>query len=228
MEKQSDDADFDLAADDEIADIEFESDGAIEAAPELTAAPANADLSDEEDNLLDFDFDLSVDEDEADVSVTSTVENFQVSKDASAGNEVDFDFSVVDDEPEPIAAPGSQDDAEEEDFDFDVEIFDLDVQEEAEPPAKTAVAPADDLEDLQFVDETLLDSIEKTAAQFSESDDDGFEYLSDTDEAATKLDLARAYYEMGDSAGAREILEEVLREGNDDQVMDARDLLSKL
>jgi FimV-like protein len=33
---------------------------------------------------------------------------------------------------------------------------------------------------------------------------------------------------MGDSAGAREILEEVLREGNDDQVMDARDLLSKL
>jgi len=228
VEKQSDDADFDLAADDEIADIEFESDGAIEAAPELTAAPANADLSDEEDNLLDFDFDLSVDEDEADVSVTSTVENFQVSKDASAGNEVDFDFSVVDDEPEPIAAPGSQDDAEEEDFDFDVEIFDLDVQEEAEPPAKTAVAPADDLEDLQFVDETLLDSIEKTAAQFSESDDDGFEYLSDTDEAATKLDLARAYYEMGDSAGAREILEEVLREGNDDQVMDARDLLSKL
>ena len=74
----------------------------------------------------------------------------------------------------------------------------------------------------------MLDSLEKPAAQFSENDDDDFEYLSDADEAATKLDLARAYYEMGDSAGAREILEEVLREGNDDQVMDARDLLSKL
>ena len=195
----------------------------------LFRSPAKADSSDEEDNLLDFDFDLSVDEDDSDISVVSAVESLEVSKDTPAGNEVDFDFSVVEDEPVPGAAPGSQDYPDEEvDFDFDAEIFDLDVEEEAVPPAETAVAPADDLEDLQFVDETLLDSIEKTAVQFSDSDDDGFEYLSDTDEAATKLDLARAYYEMGDSAGAREILEEVLREGNDDQVMDARDLLSKL
>jgi len=229
LEKQSVDVEFDLSADDENANLEFDTDGAIEKAPELTAAPAKADSSDEEDNLLDFDFDLSVDEDDSDISVVSAVESLEVSKDTPAGNEVEFDFSVVEDEPVPVAAPGSQDYPDEEvDFDFDAEIFDLDVEEEAVPPADTAVAPADDLEDLQFVDETLLDSIEKTAVQFSDSDDDGFEYLSDTDEAATKLDLARAYYEMGDSAGAREILEEVLREGNDDQVMDARDLLSKL
>jgi len=234
LEKQSVDVEFDLSADDENANLEFDTDGAIEKAPELTAAPAKADSSDEEDNLLDFDFDLSVDEDDSDISVVSAVESLEASKDTPAGNEVDFDFSVVEDEPvpvaaPPVAAPGSQDYPDEEvDFDFDAEIFDLDVEEEAVPPAETAVAPADDLEDLQFVDETLLDSIEKTAVQFSDSDDDGFEYLSDTDEAATKLDLARAYYEMGDSAGAREILEEVLREGNDDQVMDARDLLSKL
>jgi FimV-like protein len=37
------------------------------------------------------------------------------------------------------------------------------------------------------------------------------------DEVGTKLDLARAYLEMGDKEGAREILNEVLAEGNDSQ-----------
>jgi pilus assembly protein FimV len=89
---------------------------------------------------------------------------------------------------------------------------------------------ADQFDDLQFVDDSLLDSLEKPGAEKStvEDDDEIFEYLSDADEAATKLDLARAYFEMGDSDGAREILEEVLREGNEDQIKDASTLLSKL
>ena len=36
-------------------------------------------------------------------------------------------------------------------------------------------------------------------------------------DVATKLDLARAYQEMGDNAGAREILEEVIAEGDEQQ-----------
>ena len=36
-------------------------------------------------------------------------------------------------------------------------------------------------------------------------------------DAATKLDLAKAYQEMGDVEGAREILQEVLHEGDDEQ-----------
>jgi pilus assembly protein FimV len=93
-----------------------------------------------------------------------------------------------------------------------------------------SLAKAADYNDLQFVDETVLSSLEKPEADKAavEDDDDVFEYLSDADEAATKLDLARAYFEMGDSDGAREILEEVLREGDEDQVKDARTLLSKL
>ncbi|MEZ5528202.1 MAG: FimV/HubP family polar landmark protein, partial [Gammaproteobacteria bacterium] len=59
-------------------------------------------------------------------------------------------------------------------------------------------------------------------------DEEDLDFLSDTDEAATKLDLARAYFEMGDKAGAREILEEVVKEGNEEQVKDARELLDKL
>ena len=47
-------------------------------------------------------------------------------------------------------------------------------------------------------------------------------------DAATKLDLAKAYQEMGDLEGAREILQEVLHEGDDQQKSEAQSLLSKL
>ena len=47
-------------------------------------------------------------------------------------------------------------------------------------------------------------------------------------DAATKLDLAKAYQEMGDVEGAREILQEVLHEGDDQQKVEAQGLLSKL
>ena len=50
----------------------------------------------------------------------------------------------------------------------------------------------------------------------------------DMDEVATKLDLARAYLEMGDKEGAREILQEVLNEGNDSQKTDARSIMGGL
>ena len=48
------------------------------------------------------------------------------------------------------------------------------------------------------------------------------------DEVGTKLDLARAYVEMGDKEGAREILNEVLAEGSDNQKADAKGMLSSL
>jgi pilus assembly protein FimV len=47
-------------------------------------------------------------------------------------------------------------------------------------------------------------------------------------DAATKLDLAKAYQEMGDTDGAREILQEVLHEGDEQQKSEARGLLAKL
>ena len=47
-------------------------------------------------------------------------------------------------------------------------------------------------------------------------------------DAATKLDLAKAYQEMGDVEGAREILQEVLHEGDDQQKAEAQGLLAKL
>ncbi|WP_166259829.1 FimV/HubP family polar landmark protein [Marinobacter salicampi] len=59
-------------------------------------------------------------------------------------------------------------------------------------------------------------------------EEDDFDFLSGTDEAATKLDLARAYVEMGDADGARDILEEVAIEGTDEQKAEAKDMLNNL
>ena len=47
-------------------------------------------------------------------------------------------------------------------------------------------------------------------------------------EVGTKLDLARAYMDMGDPEGARSILEEVLVEGSASQKAEARRLVDSL
>jgi pilus assembly protein FimV len=51
---------------------------------------------------------------------------------------------------------------------------------------------------------------------------------SEMNEVATKLDLARAYLDMGDPDGARSILGEVVEEGNEAQREEARQLLDSL
>jgi pilus assembly protein FimV len=45
---------------------------------------------------------------------------------------------------------------------------------------------------------------------------------------STKLDLARAYLDMGDEEGARQILEEVLIEGSEEQKTEASVLLERI
>jgi pilus assembly protein FimV len=52
--------------------------------------------------------------------------------------------------------------------------------------------------------------------------------LASSDEVATKLDLARAYIEMGDPEGARSILDEVMQEGDAAQKSEAQGMLQKM
>ena len=48
------------------------------------------------------------------------------------------------------------------------------------------------------------------------------------DAIGTKLDLAKAYLDMGDPEGARSMLDEVMSEGNDSQKDEARKLLAEI
>lgn len=81
-------------------------------------------------------------------------------------------------------------------------------------------------------DELNIDSYssdESTLADLSDEDmDSELDFLADADEAATKLDLARAYIDMGDTEGAKDILAEVMNEGNEEQRDEANELLGRI
>ncbi len=83
-----------------------------------------------------------------------------------------------------------------------------------------------DLEDLEFEPVARNDAKPRTTGVAAEADD-AFEFLNEEDAATTKLDLARAYIDMGDEDGAREILTEVLQEGSTEQQQTANELLAK-
>ncbi|HEX3897086.1 MAG TPA: FimV/HubP family polar landmark protein [Rudaea sp.] len=54
------------------------------------------------------------------------------------------------------------------------------------------------------------------------------DFFAGEDTIGTKLDLARAYLDMGDPEGARSMLDEVMSEGNDNQKGEARKLLAEI
>jgi pilus assembly protein FimV len=131
--------------------------------------------------------------------------------------------------------------------DLDVELDDLGLDKQA--PAESALnvadnysaeaapvldATEDELAEDDIFEQALSDFSAESLAQDEEanlSDDDmdaELDFMADADEAATKLDLARAYMDMGDNEGARDILAEVAHEGNEQQRAEAVDLLSRI
>ena len=80
----------------------------------------------------------------------------------------------------------------------------------------------DDLDDLGF----LSDNNEVEIESVDEIEEGGL--LPNNDETATKLELAYAYQKMGDIEGSKEILQEVIKEGNDEQVKEATQLMASL
>ncbi len=90
-----------------------------------------------------------------------------------------------------------------------------------EDTSTTATASAD--EGLDFDIENFGDLGD---AEPAEATQDG--ELAELDEVSTKLDLARAYIDMGDPDGARSILDEVLEEGSDEQKNEAQDIMAKI
>lgn len=58
--------------------------------------------------------------------------------------------------------------------------------------------------------------------------EDEYDYLGSEEGIAAKIDLARAYHDMGDIAQAREVLQDVLKVGNTEQKQAAAELLSQI
>ncbi|WP_339722573.1 FimV/HubP family polar landmark protein [Marinomonas primoryensis] len=99
--------------------------------------------------------------------------------------------------------------------------------------------------------DSLANSIEETLAEAQQEDDEievpafgeaeaaADEEVSDEeeefdffdasgDEAATKLDLARAYMDMGDEEGAKVILDDVIESGNEKQIAEAQNMMERM
>jgi len=85
--------------------------------------------------------------------------------------------------------------------------------------------PAFEFESLEPGEEDL--ALEPGEPEIEESTVDGGLYAPE-DEVGTKLDLAKAYIDMGDPEGARSILDEVLEEGNDVQKQEAQELRQQI
>ncbi|MEX6504309.1 FimV/HubP family polar landmark protein [Pseudomonas zhanjiangensis] len=132
--------------------------------------------------------------------------------------------------------------AEDNAFDLPMD-FDLSLSEEA-PAESTEGSFAAQLEEVSAELDQLSSDLEPATPDLEVDEpeaaaepalggmdlegDDDFDFLAGTDEAATKLDLARAYIDMGDAEGARDILDEVVVEGSEDQQQEARELIAKL
>jgi pilus assembly protein FimV len=236
---------------DEFASLELD-EGDQESSGSETSETAEAEP--EEDDLKEGDLD-SLDEsflDELDAELDKVASDDDASPADSEENELeDLELDVSDEDlalMEEFADSGDTagTDAEEDSAPLDEELGLEDAlsgEEPADPEETVAGAEAvedefpepeagDDAgEEPPVASEPASASAASKSADIDESDlgdDDDFDFLSGTDEASTKLDLARAYVEMGDVDGARDILEEVSLEGNEEQKAEAQDLLKNL
>lgn len=228
--------DMDLSFDVEQEPVE------AKAAPE---APADDDAG------LDFDFDLGFDEPAANTAAApaeAPEADLTVDGDDTG---LDLDFSLPDSEPvaETVAeAPAEDDNA----LDFDLGDLGFSSMED---DAEASAADEPDLDSLtSSLDELTADDamdLDLNALDLGDGDDDlsaldadladtpvasggdALGGLSDADpdleeEVNTKLELADAYIGLGDLDGAREILQEVLEEGSENQKSEAQNLMKNL
>lgn len=168
-----------------------------------------------EDNSLDFDLDFDVEKPAEPSEFTAEPAAFDVEEDQT----IAFTPAA---EPTPSAEESVLDSAAAaqlaDELDFDVGLGESAADEDATVVSAPALEP-----------EAFTPPPSQPAANdFASSAEDELDFLSDADETSTKLDLARAYIDMGDRDGARDILDEVLIEGNDNQKLEAKDLLARL
>lgn len=226
--------DLDSAFDLSLDDLENASPAVVAPIPEPTPAaeldefPLDDDLSFESvlqqqteikenlDDLSDFDLDLDLG---AEASPATLAEDDFL---------LDLDDGVKDLPPVETPTPNEAalDDLELP-ADFDLSLADeMDVAE----PKDAFTTELDDVNaELDRLSQSIGEpSFTEADAAASMDDEPEFDFLSGTDEVATKLDLAQAYIDMGDSDGARDILNEVVTEGDAGQKTEAQEMLSRL
>jgi len=202
------------------------------------------DFDSETDDSLDFDLDTF----SRQISLGTTDDN----KPDDDIESIEFDLSKHSEEsPAEESKTGANDTLESFDFDFGFEE-DTSAKDDNNTPAETHDLEMEsfDLNDLGNVEsKTKPDQTNNDASSAlgeadefdftfelgsakSESGSDEFDLgvsdLTDMDEFETKIDLAKAYIDMGDNDAAKTIAEEVLANGNDEQKLAAQAILNEI
>jgi pilus assembly protein FimV len=123
--------------------------------------------------------------------------------DSVSGSTLDDLAAVAADAPAPVS------------LEDELDSLELDV----EPAPDAQSTPGEELE---------LAPIAETAPPAMEENGEELMVASDSNGLSSKLDLARAYLDMGDEDGARQILEEITVEGSDELKAEARTLLDRI
>jgi pilus assembly protein FimV len=132
-----------------------------------------------------------------------------------------FDHDEVFNRREPVEEPVPH---ANNPFDFDLDT-DIPAKPTIVPPPSEATFSFDNLAPLDFGKEAQHEISTAIAPEPLPVDEDEFQ---GEDGVGTKLDLAKAYLDMGDPEGARSMLEEVLAEGNDTQKGEAHKLMAEI
>ncbi len=180
--------------------------------PEVTTS-----AKEEDEKSFDLDFDLG--EAKPAVSKPAVSPAAPTASKAAAGS----DFNLEPGTP----APGAPAKAASFDLDFDLGAP---AAGSAKPVAAVEAKPAAPTGEDFAVDlgEPMTSESMEAALDVTTTPPAGESQQQKWDEAATKLDLARAYIDMGDAEGARSILEEVIAEGSAEQKKQAQDLVAQI
>jgi len=243
---------FSLDIDASELDIDDDNDGSEDASLSDEVAEESTETDDTDENI-----EIDIDSAELDLDVDFGAEDAseEVSTEEVSADSLDIDFAADADEKKTSDDSAMEDgleidisdDADSLDIDFGVD--DATASDASEDTGSTAeedsveldIGESDDDENAIDLDVVDLDTSDNDLAEESgdaESedalddamDDDEFDLssLDDVDEISTKLDLARAYLDMGDSEGTREILKEVLVDGSNEQKKEAEELMGQL
>ena len=185
-----------------------------------------ADLGDEDATMLASDLD-----DEPEAPIGSDAETLLAPMD---DDEEDFDFAKTEAlPPEAFTGNVNLDETSEmpgvAETDVDLDLDDLTAALQVSEVGDTVEQPRDDAT-VEYPRPSLDDETAEvpTMSLGPEDMSDDLHEARTMTEVGTKLDLARAYVDMGDPQGARSILEEVLDEGDEGQRQQAQQLLDSL
>jgi len=211
--------DFNL--DDILSDDDDEDESLID-----NMGDSSIDMSDLDDDLDIGDMDDELEE------VNNSIQFEGVSK-SDTSDELDSIDDLLSDNDESVDIMGDLDLSGDDDFNKDMNLANLNLDigsddfEKIMPEDTAYKSPIGEIEN--NVDSLDNDSEDNLLADF----DDNLSFLDlddDVDEIEetqvdTKLDLAKAYIDMGDIEGARSTLKEVIQDGSEDQKREAEELL---